>query len=102
MTRKFQRRIEDFTCEHCGTQVTGDGYTNHCPVCLWSKHVDVNPGDRAADCGGQMEPVGAEQKGGEIIIVHRCIRCSYIKRNRTAPGDNFDLLVELLAMGNMF
>lgn len=102
MTRKFQRRIEDFTCEHCGAQVAGDGYTNHCPACLWSKHVDVNPGDRAADCGGLMEPVGAEQKSGEFIIVHRCVVCRHIKRNRTAPEDDFDLIVELLAMGNMF
>lgn len=102
MSRKFQRRIEDFTCEHCGALVTGDGYTNHCPVCLWSKHVDVNPGDRAADCGGLMEPVGAEQKSGEIIIVHRCVECHHIKRNRTASADDFDLLVELLAMGNQF
>ncbi|MEK7158524.1 MAG: RNHCP domain-containing protein, partial [Patescibacteria group bacterium] len=47
MSRTFQRRVEDFTCESCGAQVTGDGYTNHCPQCLVSKHVDVYPGDRA-------------------------------------------------------
>ena len=102
MSRKFQRRTENFTCERCGEAVTGDGYTNHCPHCLWSKHVDVNPGDRAADCGGLMEPVGAEQKGGETIIVHKCIKCQHIKRNRAAADDDFDLLVELVAMGNPF
>ncbi|MFN2146641.1 MAG: RNHCP domain-containing protein, partial [Anaerolineales bacterium] len=36
---KFQRRIEYFICEHCGAEVSGVGFTNHCPVCLWSKHV---------------------------------------------------------------
>ena len=102
MTRKFQRRIENFTCENCGAFVAGNGYTNHCPRCLWSKHVDVNPGDRAADCGGLMEPVGAEQKGGETVINHRCVVCKHIKRNRTVADDNFDLIVELLAIGNHF
>ena len=58
--KRFNRRIEDFTCEHCGTEVHGNGYTNHCPNCLWSKHVDINPGDRAADCGGLMEPIAVE------------------------------------------
>ena len=43
----FTRKVEDFTCEHCGREVHGNGYTNHCPHCLHSKHVDVNPGDRA-------------------------------------------------------
>lgn len=102
MSRKFQRRTENFTCEWCGELITGDGYTNHCPHCLWSKHVDNNPGDRAAHCGGLMEPVGAEQKGGETIIVHKCIQCQYIKRNRAATDDDFDLLIELVALGNQF
>ena len=102
MTRKFQRRTENFTCEHCGQSVKGNGYTNHCPACLWSKHVDVNPGDRAADCGGQMEPVGAEQKSGESILVHRCLICGHIKRNRTAPEDNFSLLLKIMAQGNKY
>ena len=56
-TRRFARTVEDFVCEKCGTQVEGDGYTNHCPHCLWSRHVDVNPGDRKATCKGMMEPV---------------------------------------------
>ena len=49
-----------------------------------------------------MEPVGAEQKSGETIIVHKCIKCQHIKRNRAASYDDFDLLVELVAMGNPF
>ena len=51
---RFTRVVEDFTCGQCGAAVTGDGYTNHCPLCLWSRHVDINPGDRAAECGGLM------------------------------------------------
>ncbi len=100
MSRQFQRRIEDFNCEHCGQPVQGDGYTNHCPACLWSKHVDVHPGDRAANCGGLMEPVGAETKAGEPILIHRCQRCGHVKRNRVAADDDRDLLFDLLAQGN--
>ena len=55
--KQFVRRREDFVCEHCGTKVVGDGYTNHCPKCLWSKHVDIMPGDRAEDCQGLMRPI---------------------------------------------
>ncbi|MFA6992594.1 MAG: RNHCP domain-containing protein, partial [Candidatus Gracilibacteria bacterium] len=42
MPKRFSRTIEDFVCEKCGAKVKGDGYTNHCPKCLWSKHVDIN------------------------------------------------------------
>jgi len=58
--KRFQKRIEDFVCERCGAFVKGTGYTDHCPECLWSKHVDVNPGDREAECGGLMEHVDTD------------------------------------------
>jgi len=96
MIKRFQRKIEDFDCENCGQKVKGDGYTNHCPVCLWSKHVDINPGDREADCGGLMEPVSIETEKDEYIITHRCKKCGHEKRNKSAQGDNFDKLLEIL------
>jgi len=92
ITKKFQKNTEDFTCEHCGLAVTGNGYTNHCPKCLWSKHVDVNPGDRAAECGGMMEPVATEGSSNDMNIVHECVECGYRKRNRVASGDSIDEL----------
>jgi hypothetical protein len=95
MSTKFIKNQEDFKCEHCGAEVKGNGYTNHCPECLWSKHVDVNPGDRAAACGGLMRPVSFEQKGGEIILTHKCDLCDYQKPNKLAPGDNLARLSEL-------
>lgn len=95
MTKKFQRTKEDFTCEKCGLIVKGSGYTNHCPRCLWSKHVDVNPGDRQAACQGLMEPVGVELKGGEYTILHRCTRCGFEKRNKASKDDNFDAILHL-------
>lgn len=95
MSLKFTRVIEDFVCEHCGTSVKGNGFTNHCPTCLWSKHVDNYPGDRAADCGGLMEPIGVEIVGGEYILLHKCIECGHVKKNKTSPEDDFDAILEL-------
>ena len=94
-TRKFKRTEEDFICEQCGFFVNGSGYTNHCPKCLWSKHVDINPGDRHATCQSPMEPVGVESKGGKYIILHRCVSCHFQKRNKMAKDDNFDAIIQL-------
>lgn len=95
MTLKFKRKIEDFVCKNCGTKIKGNGFTNHCPHCLWSKHVDINPGDRDSSCQGLMKPVSVEAKGGEYVITHRCIECGYEKRNKTAEDDNFEEVIRL-------
>ncbi|MDR0423029.1 MAG: RNHCP domain-containing protein, partial [Rickettsiales bacterium] len=70
--KKFIKKVENFVCEQCGFEVLGSGYTNHCPNCLYSKHVDINPGDRLCECEGLMLPIDIEQKGGKFIIVHKC------------------------------
>ncbi|MCL5666422.1 MAG: RNHCP domain-containing protein [Patescibacteria group bacterium] len=93
--KKFQRKIENFICENCGFSVKGTGYTNHCPKCLFSKHVDINPGDRANTCGGLMEPVGLELDHGEYIIVYECEKCGEIKKNKADKNDAFDELLKL-------
>ena len=93
--RQFQRKKEDFVCEHCGTKVTGNGYTNHCPNCLYSKHVDVCPGGRAESCGGLREPIDLELKDGKYILVHRCQKCGFIRRNKVCDGDNFEAVLAL-------
>lgn len=86
MPKKFIKNVEDFVCEKCGTEVRGTGFTNHCPKCLWSKHVDVNPGDRQATCGGMMKPVRVETERDEQVLVHVCEVCGAEKRNRVATG----------------
>jgi len=99
-TKKFQRKIEDFVCVQCGAKVKGTGYTDHCPNCLWSKHVDINPGDRQASCGGDMEPVGVEIKGEEKIIYYKCQRCGFEHRVKAAADDNFEVILKLTGNKN--
>lgn len=94
-SKKFQRKTEDFTCEKCGVVVVGNGYTNHCPKCLWSKHVDIHPGDRAANCGGLMKPAKIEMKSGDYIIVHECQKCGHNKRNKINKEDDFDAVIKI-------
>ncbi len=93
--RRFKRVIEDFECERCGAKVHGTGYTDHCPMCLASKHVDVNPGDRKSACKGLMEPTGVEYKGGEFTIEYKCAKCAARKRFKAAADDNKDMLTDL-------
>ena len=92
----FTRRIEDFNCEHCGAANAGDGYTNHCTQCLYSKHVDIDPGDREADCGGLMAPVDVLMERGRHVLVHRCTRCGIERRCRASDGDDIDAMVEIV------
>lgn len=88
MSITFQKRKEDFLCEHCGKQVIGDGYTNHCPHCLWSKHVDEHPGDRAASCMSLMMPEQIKPHEQTFRIMHRCIGCNLKREVRTAKDDD--------------
>ena len=91
----FKRTIEDFVCEHCGVYVHGDGYTNHCPQCLWSKHVDINPGDRASVCLGMMEPIRLEGASPSYRIVLKCVKCGFEKRNDASSSDDSKALIAL-------
>lgn len=80
-----------FVCEYCRQNVeplTSGSYRNHCPFCLYCKHIDVVPGDRAATCQGLMEPVGVEYSAKKgWIILHRCTRCNEMHRNKAALND---------------
>jgi hypothetical protein len=94
--RKFQRRPEDFVCEKCGAEVKGSGYTDHCPKCLVSKHVDNNPGDRASECRAAMLPIRTHYRDGSFIITYKCSGCGKIKEIKAAADDNEELLFGLL------
>lgn len=98
---------EGFACAHCAWVVPAlenGSVRNHCPRCLHSLHVDVFPGDRAAGCGGLLEPVGVEHTGKKgWIVLHRCRACGAERRNKAAlddprDPDDFDLIVRLSAL----
>jgi len=89
-----------FRCGHCDYSVPrtapGTRHRNHCPVCLWSRHLDADPGDRSAGCGGIMEPVAiAARRDGEWTLVHKCRRCGELDRNRIAGDDDPIALMSL-------
>lgn len=92
----FTKHIEDFTCENCGEFVKGNGFTNHCPKCLYSKHVDINPGDRDNPCKGLMKPTNFIKKNGKEYILHECIKCGTQKLNKISENDNMDVIYEIL------
>ncbi len=91
----FIRVVEDFSCEHCGHAVKGTGYTNHCPKCLWSRHVDTEPGDRKATCGGMMRPIRVEGSTPDYRIVHRCEACGHETRTNAASNDDAAALIAI-------
>lgn len=98
MKKNFVKKEENFVCRVCKKEVKGTGYTNHCPNCLWSRHVDEEiPGDRDSNCKGLMEPIKAEVEGGEYVLMHKCTRCGKKTRNITSKEDNFEEIIKLLS-----
>lgn len=97
-TKRFKMIDDNFVCEVCGKNVSKLSYTarDHCPYCLSSKHVDINPGDRANDCLGILRAIGIEKgKKDTIKIVYKCSKCGEIKRNKMAIDDNYELILDL-------
>ena len=98
--KRFTKIDEEFLCDNCGSKVEKLGYTSrdHCPKCLYSKHVDINPGDRLEECHGALEPVSVElnsKKG--YVIIYRCKKCGKTRKNKAAEDDNIDLIIKLSA-----
>ena len=98
MGAKFTKIDEEFICENCGKKVKPLGYScrNHCNYCLYSKHVDINPGDREEMCHGLLEPIDIEinsKKG--YVIVFKCIKCGQIRKNKVAEDDDMELIYNI-------
>jgi hypothetical protein len=114
-------RDGNFLCLHCRQPVSFDPIRsavhnrNHCPYCLWSRHVDlVQAGDRLAACKAPMRPVGVAVKRtrkkytgqamskhpggdpqggtGELMLVHQCVECGKARVNRVAADDCYHTL----------
>ena len=88
---------ESFICENCKKQVNKLEYSarDHCPFCLYSKHVDINPGDRSNECRGLLEPIEIEKFKNTYKIIYKCKKCNVLHKNIIANDDNFDLIINL-------
>lgn len=102
MQGRFTHINESFVCEYCHRDVlpAETGCRNHCPHCLTSKHVDVNPGDRANPCQGLLKASGYELDGKKgIVLIFKCQKCGAVTRNKAMRDgvmpDNYDVILAL-------
>ena len=70
---------------------------DHCPYCLYSKHVDINPGDRANNCKGLLKPIEIEKFKDTYKIIYKCMKCGEIHKNIIASDDDMDVIINLSA-----
>lgn len=95
--KRFTMKDENFICEHCGQEVNKLNYTarDHCPICLYSKHVDILPGDRENNCQGLLRPIGIEKFKNTYKILYKCNKCHQTHKNIMAIDDDMDLIIKL-------
>ena len=112
-----QHELGGFACSHCNEWATIDEHIgthnrNHCPHCLWSKHLDKSKsGDRKSDCKNGMEPIALtfkaegidkyrnERNIGELMIIHECKGDDVIRINRIANDDNAHVVLDVFHFG---
>ncbi len=95
--KKFKMIDVAFTCRNCNYEVTTLGYTarDHCPKCLYSIHIDNNPGDRANTCLGDLIPINIEKYKDTFKIIYKCNNCGVIKKNIMANDDDYDTILKI-------
>ena len=95
--KRFNMVNEDFICENCNKEIKKASKTarDHCNYCLYSKHVDINPGDRMNTCQGLLIPIGVEKFKDTFKIIYKCKKCGVIHKNIMAGDDNMDLIIKL-------
>lgn len=93
----FIKNNTSFVCINCGASVPAHPTSSrdHCNQCLFSVHVDINPGDRMNSCKEILEPIGIEVKKGKQRIVYKCQSCKDRVMNIVADDDDKETLVEL-------
>lgn len=95
--KKFNMIDEEFICENCNKQISKLKYSarDHCPYCLYSKHVDINPGDRMNTCKGLLKPIGIEKFKNSYKIIYKCTLCGEIHKNIMASDDDMNEIINL-------
>lgn len=96
--KRFNMIDEEFICEKCGKNVSKLKYTarDHCPYCLYSKHVDIMPGDRKNKCCGLLIPISIEKYKNTYKIIYKCEKCKNIHKNIIANDDDFDEILKIM------
>ena len=95
----FTKNDDGFICDICGKKVSKLVYSSrdHCPFCLCSKHVDINPGDRLETCHGVLKPISIEKgKKDTIKIIYKCQKCGTIRKNIMADDDDFEKILQVM------
>jgi DNA-directed RNA polymerase subunit RPC12/RpoP len=90
----FKMINESFICENCGKTIDKHpegSARNHCPFCLYSKHLDKDfPWDRLSECNWLMKPIDIDYKKNKWnMIKHKCSICSKEILNKISPDDDF-------------
>ena len=95
--KRFNMINEEFICENCENHVSVSDTTarDHCPFCLYYKHVDVNPGDRENTCKGLLKPIGIEKFRDSYKIIYKCSKCNELHKNIIDKDDDMDLIIKL-------
>jgi len=95
--KRFNMIDESFICENCSKEVPKLEYSarDHCPFCLYSKHVDINPGDRLNECKGLLKPVGIEKFKNTYKILYKCEKCGQTHKNIMARDDDMNKIIEI-------
>lgn len=95
--KRFFMKDDAFICSHCKKEVLPLKYSarDHCPYCLYSKHVDLFPGDRKNPCKGLLVPIGIEKYRDTYKILYRCNRCKETHKNIIAKDDDMEKVIEL-------
>ncbi len=95
--KNFTMRDESFICENCRKEIKPLGYTarDHCPYCLYSKHLDIMPGDRLNECKGLLKPIGIEKFKDTYKIVYKCEKCNEFHKNIIAKDDDMTEIINI-------
>lgn len=95
--KRFNELDEGFVCENCNKEVKPLGYSSrdHCPYCLYSKHVDINPGDRLNPCKGLLKPIQIEKFKDTYKIVYKCDKCNELHKNIIAKDDDMNEIIKI-------
>ena len=95
--KRFTMKDEQFICDNCHKNVDTLNYTarDHCPFCLYSKHVDIEPGDRKNTCHGLLEPIGIEKFKDTYKVIYKCQKCHQLHKNIVAKDDDMNLIIKL-------